>query len=47
VGLGLREQLFAAGDVPVGDHDWKMDVLITPDETIGLVAAEDNTHTNP
>ncbi|KAF8965051.1 hypothetical protein BDZ97DRAFT_1813390 [Flammula alnicola] len=36
VGLGLREQLLNAGQVPVGDHDWKLDVLITPDETLGL-----------
>ncbi|PPQ81673.1 hypothetical protein CVT25_013351 [Psilocybe cyanescens] len=34
VGLGLREQILPSGQVPVGEHDWKMDVLITPDETI-------------
>ncbi|KAF8155561.1 hypothetical protein B0H34DRAFT_713792 [Crassisporium funariophilum] len=41
VGLGLREQLLESGEVPIGDHDWKLDVMITPDEVledIGRVA---------
>ncbi|KAF9475135.1 hypothetical protein BDN70DRAFT_898418 [Pholiota conissans] len=38
VGLGLREQLLNAGEVPIDDRDWKMDVLITPDETLGSVS---------
>ena len=41
VGLGLREQLLNAGEVPIDDRDWKMDVLITPDETLGSVGGED------
>ncbi|PPQ96124.1 hypothetical protein CVT26_004759 [Gymnopilus dilepis] len=36
VGLGLREQLLDHGQVPVGEHDWRLDVLITPDQTITL-----------
>uniref|UniRef100_A0A8H8CJW6 5-formyltetrahydrofolate cyclo-ligase n=1 Tax=Psilocybe cubensis TaxID=181762 RepID=A0A8H8CJW6_PSICU len=40
VGLGLREQLLPGGEVPIGEHDWKMDVIITPDETITSDSAE-------
>ncbi|KAF8905256.1 5-formyltetrahydrofolate cyclo-ligase [Gymnopilus junonius] len=35
VGLSLREQLLDHGQVPVGEHDWKLDLLVTPDEIIG------------
>ncbi|KJA23106.1 hypothetical protein HYPSUDRAFT_185461 [Hypholoma sublateritium FD-334 SS-4] len=38
VGLALSAQLLPAGQVPVGAHDWKMDVLITPEETLGVGA---------
>lgn len=38
VGLALSEQMLPAGDVPVGVHDWKMDVLITPEQTLGVGA---------
>lgn len=31
VALSLREQVLEASEIPVGDHDWKMDVIITPD----------------
>jgi len=34
VGLSLREQLLDAGEVPMSDYDWKLDVLITPDGTL-------------
>jgi len=36
VGLGLREQLLDNGQVPVGEYDWKLDLLVTPDRIIGL-----------
>ena len=36
MGLALSEQVLPAGDVPVGAHDWKMDVLITPEQTLGV-----------
>jgi 5-formyltetrahydrofolate cyclo-ligase len=32
VALALREQLVE--DVPVTEHDWKMDMIVTPDKTI-------------
>ncbi|KII87851.1 hypothetical protein PLICRDRAFT_42365 [Plicaturopsis crispa FD-325 SS-3] len=35
VALVLREQLLDAGKVPIGDNDWKMDMIITPDEDLG------------
>jgi 5-formyltetrahydrofolate cyclo-ligase len=35
VALALREQVLDAGHVPMGEHDWKMDMIITPDEIIG------------
>lgn len=38
MGLALSEQMLPAGDVPVGVHDWKMDVLITPEQTLGVGA---------
>jgi len=34
VALSLREQII--DNVPIGDHDWKVDLVITPDEIIGL-----------
>jgi len=34
IGLGLREQLLDAGEVPVGDNDWQLDMIIAPEETI-------------
>lgn len=34
VGLSLREQLLEAASVPMADHDWKLDMVITPDETL-------------
>ncbi|KAN0140128.1 hypothetical protein V8E53_002024 [Lactarius tabidus] len=36
VGLALREQVLAAGDVPVGANDVQVDMIVTPDETITL-----------
>ncbi|KAI9448433.1 hypothetical protein H4582DRAFT_2068947 [Lactarius indigo] len=36
VGLALREQVLAAGDVPVGANDVQVDMVVTPDETITL-----------
>ncbi|KAK7441047.1 hypothetical protein VKT23_016831 [Stygiomarasmius scandens] len=39
VALALREQLLDPidndrGSVPMGEHDWKMDVIVTPDEVL-------------
>ncbi|THU95003.1 nagb/rpia/CoA transferase-like protein, partial [Dendrothele bispora CBS 962.96] len=39
VTLALREQLLdnatsANGLVPIGEHDWKMDIIVTPDEVL-------------
>jgi len=34
VALALKEQLLERGQVPMLDHDWKMDMIITPDEII-------------
>ncbi len=36
VGLALREQVLAAGEVPVGANDVRVDMVVTPDETITL-----------
>ena len=38
VALALREQVLDGGEVPVGDHDRKVDVIISPDEVIGKEA---------
>ena len=35
VGLGLREQLQTTA-VPIDESDWKLDMLVTPDEVIGM-----------
>ncbi|KDQ58661.1 hypothetical protein JAAARDRAFT_34496 [Jaapia argillacea MUCL 33604] len=34
VALSLREQILQSGVVPIGEHDWKMDAIITPDGVI-------------
>lgn len=34
VALALREQILEAGKVPIGEHDWKMDIIIGPDGAI-------------
>jgi len=34
VGLGLREQIVGLNQVPMGEYDWKIDLLVTPDEII-------------
>ncbi|TCD63492.1 5,10-methenyltetrahydrofolate synthetase [Steccherinum ochraceum] len=31
VALALREQILEAGKVPVGENDWKVDVIVGPD----------------
>lgn len=36
VGIALREQLQTTA-VPIDESDWKLDVLVTPDEVIGDV----------
>ncbi|KAG2154180.1 uncharacterized protein EDB93DRAFT_186713 [Suillus bovinus] len=34
VALALEQQLLEHGQVPMFDHDWKMDMIITPDKII-------------
>ncbi|KAL4079497.1 5-formyltetrahydrofolate cyclo-ligase [Scleroderma citrinum] len=34
VALALQQQLLDAGQVPITDSDWKVDVVITPNDTI-------------
>jgi len=34
VGLSLREQMLPTA-VPIDESDWKLDMLVTPDEVIG------------
>ncbi|KAJ7196575.1 5-formyltetrahydrofolate cyclo-ligase, partial [Mycena pura] len=34
VGLALREQLLDADTIPIADHDWKMDHIITDQEEV-------------
>ncbi|TRM62247.1 5-formyltetrahydrofolate cyclo-ligase [Schizophyllum amplum] len=34
VALALREQICDNAPVPTTEHDWKMDIIVTPDETI-------------
>ncbi|KAI0346408.1 5-formyltetrahydrofolate cyclo-ligase [Trametopsis cervina] len=34
VGLGLKEQMLEAEDVPMGEHDWPMDVIVGPNGII-------------
>ncbi len=31
VAVALREQILEAGQVPVGETDWKVDVIVGPD----------------
>jgi 5-formyltetrahydrofolate cyclo-ligase len=35
VALALREQIAAPETIPVEEHDWKVDLLVTPDGIIG------------
>jgi len=42
VGLALREQVLDAGQVPVGTKDVSVDVVVTPDETIQVIASGDS-----
>ncbi|OCH88420.1 5-formyltetrahydrofolate cyclo-ligase [Obba rivulosa] len=39
VALALREQVLEAGQVPTAAHDWKMDVIVSPDGIIGVEEA--------
>ncbi|KAG5654435.1 hypothetical protein H0H81_002624 [Sphagnurus paluster] len=34
VALSLREQILEAGAVPVDEHDWKMDLIVTSDAVL-------------
>jgi len=36
VALALREQVLDGGQVPMGEYDWKVDMIVTPDEIIGV-----------
>jgi hypothetical protein len=35
VAVALREQIAAPETIPIEEHDWKADLLITPDGIIG------------
>lgn len=37
VALALREQVLKPGEVPMSEHDWKVDAIITPE---GIVAGD-------
>lgn len=39
VALSLQQQLLEAGQVPVTDRDWKLDMIVTPKE---IIANEDS-----
>ncbi|KAG2041166.1 hypothetical protein BDR03DRAFT_914649 [Suillus americanus] len=41
VALALEQQLLEHGQVPMFDHDWKMDMIITPDKVITAAQAQD------
>ncbi|TFK21827.1 5-formyltetrahydrofolate cyclo-ligase [Coprinopsis marcescibilis] len=47
VGLALREQLLDAGSVPTGELDWKMDIIVTPDEILVNPSLEGAGAENP
>jgi 5-formyltetrahydrofolate cyclo-ligase len=34
VALSLQQQLLEAGQVPVTDRDWKVDIIVTPEDII-------------
>ncbi|KAG2008605.1 hypothetical protein CC2G_014022 [Coprinopsis cinerea AmutBmut pab1-1] len=34
VALALKEQLLEADSVPMGEHDWKVDIIVTPEEVL-------------
>ncbi|KAF9449290.1 5-formyltetrahydrofolate cyclo-ligase [Macrolepiota fuliginosa MF-IS2] len=34
VGLALREQILEKGNIPMDQHDWSMDYIVTPDEVL-------------
>jgi len=34
VALALREQMLPDDEIPIGEHDWKMDFIVTPDRII-------------
>jgi len=35
VGLALREQILDAGKIPMGEYDWKVDAIVSPDGILG------------
>jgi 5-formyltetrahydrofolate cyclo-ligase len=35
VALALKEQVLDAGKIPMAEYDWKVDMIVTPDEVIG------------
>ncbi|KAF5357123.1 hypothetical protein D9756_006476 [Leucocoprinus leucothites] len=40
VGLALREQVLEKKRIPMDDHDWSMDLIITPDEVLYKPASD-------
>lgn len=43
VALALKEQVMAAGQVPVGPSDVSVDMIVTPDETIAAADGDAST----
>ncbi|TFY77692.1 hypothetical protein EWM64_g6319 [Hericium alpestre] len=35
VALALREQIIKEGEIPTEKHDWKVDLIVSPDEVLG------------
>lgn len=40
IALALREQLLDPGAVPMAEHDWKVDAIVTPDGVVAGNAGE-------
>lgn len=34
IGLALREQVLNSGEIPMAEHDWRLDMVIAPDEIL-------------
>ena len=43
VGLALREQVLDAGKIPMGEWDWKVDSVVSPDAIFGF--GSNSSHT--
>jgi 5-formyltetrahydrofolate cyclo-ligase len=34
VALALRDQIVETGRIPMSEHDWTVDIIVTPDELL-------------